>query len=193
MSNFKNEYTQRFVELLDETKALANKKRKGEAWRAIYFGVAALFPEDKVKLFNALADEAKTSKRNIPTGGATVTRPGPASTTVTRACKDCPDSAMIVSENVKVRTFKMGEGSETGEAGPPEVENPDTISVDAGAGEPEVPVEPVFSSPEDVMERFEGDPDMMKEYAKRERIPVGRASAPATLAERIYNHYNPGE
>lgn len=49
-----------------------------------------------------------------------------------------------------------------------------------------------FSSPQDVLSRFESDPAMMQIFASKQRINIGNASKPEKLAEIIFNHFKEG-
>lgn len=105
----------------------------------------------------------RKTRRNMVTGKAKITRYRGLAKNVVKGCADCPDSQPIEVSDHVQRKFVKSA------------------------------IEEKFASAEDVMTRFEGDADMMKDYAQKNSVNVGKASKPETLAEKIFEHFNKPE
>lgn len=177
------------VDWLERNRDRFTKMRIGAAWRQIYQGLAVAFPEDRIKINERLVGEAK-ARKEIPTGGAKITRFTGTPTKVVQGCTDCPGAVATVAENKPVRSVKMSDILKTDSPDQAAAETPAENLVDDPAGEPVAPEEPVFLSAQDILERFDGDPDMMIGFAKKKGIWVGKAIKPETIADRIFAHYD---
>lgn len=186
MSNFKNEPVEQIIGWLEENRDEFTARKAGAAWRAIALATADTFKEDRPQIYESLLGSENQRGPIIKSGGATITRLTPTDPVITGAsggCKDCPDTGAAASSGKPLRVLKVGKNKTTGE---PVTSNTGADSADNAAVNT---AEPGFFSPEDVLERFEADSEMMIAYAKQNGIDVGRATKPETLAERIFNHY----
>ena len=187
------------------------------AFKQIMLSAAEAFPEDRLAVFTSIGADA--GLRGQASGGAILSRPKISGVIAESDCKDCPGGAVsssnIVQKAVPVRVSIPGVPVEENE-GPDEIEVPvvipseivkqgedgreqivigdeeDPLALLAKDLEAEGEIEVKQVTPEQVIEQFDNDIEMMKRYCDKFEIKYHHASKQPKLAKLIAAYQNKG-
>lgn len=175
-----NEKVERALNALIDLLPEFQERRKGDMWKAMVMTLPQVFPEDRLEVMERIRQivlpdtgEKKPSKVEKVQAGLIGKKKRHTAKVEGEdyGCADCPKRQLpgkaIANDEVKRR--KAGRAERLGVI---KIVKPDR-----------------FASPEDVLERFEGNVIAMMNFCRQMNIPVGNAQKAEALAKIIFENY----
>jgi len=157
---FKSSEAQELVEALMSARPAFEERNKGREWKGMMMTVAFSFPEDRGRIYAIFGKEKGGDKSG---GHGKLIRPKVKTGLKMNSggCDTCPDDVVAVEGGSDAKSPRVLKG---------------------GGDE-------WLKDEKEVLDKFEGDIDLMKIYAKKKGVDIGKASTAEGIAKKIAEHY----